>query len=115
MSLNTEPIIARANIVTIISALASLLVLVGGKNVSVWLDENKESIALIIAISGPTVTALWSRLHTTSLAAPRDSNGTQLVPVGSVAALALPAPVEAVAQVDPAAVFTAAQAIHPAA
>jgi hypothetical protein len=86
----TEPLLTRSTVVTVISVLSALLVKTGGGNVSVWLAQNSDSIALIVLTAAPLVTALVSRRHVTPVAAPQTNDGTPLVPAESVASYVTP-------------------------
>lgn len=108
--MSTEPLLNRANIVTLISGLSALLVHTNGGTVSDWLNVNADAVAAVILLVAPLFTALLARRHVTPVVAPRAADGTPLVPAGSVAAVA--SAVEAPA-IDAAAVLAAAEAIHP--
>jgi hypothetical protein len=85
-STQNEPLLTRAGIVTLISVLASLLVKTGGGSVSTWLNQNADTIALLILMAGPIVTGLLARGKVT----PTANIPTGVIPTPTATVAALP-------------------------
>jgi hypothetical protein len=95
-----SPLVTRAAVITALSVLSALLVKAGAGDVSVWLDQNSDTVAGAVLLVAPAVTAWLAKRHVTPVTDPRDNSGQKLVPAGS-----------APAEPDVAAAFAAAAAI----
>lgn len=78
-----EPLLSRARVITVIAALAALLIKLNLGDLAGELVQYEDPIAGIVLIVAPYVTARLARKHVTPVASPRDSDGGVLAAVGS--------------------------------
>jgi hypothetical protein len=104
--MSNEPLVTRANIVTVIGFLSAALIHTNQGAISAWLGANADLLAGVVLGVSPLVTALLSRKHVTPVSAPKGADGTPLVPANSVP------PVSSLSPVDVQAALAAANEIH---